>query len=30
MRRRIEAKRKALGLPFIEPEGIVMPVPVTA
>jgi carbon-monoxide dehydrogenase catalytic subunit len=30
MRRRIEAKRKALGLPFVEPESIAMPVPVTA
>jgi carbon-monoxide dehydrogenase catalytic subunit len=30
MRRRIEAKRKALGLPFVEPESIAMPEPVTA
>jgi carbon-monoxide dehydrogenase catalytic subunit len=30
IRRRIEAKRKALGLPFVEPESIAMPEPVTA
>jgi len=30
MLRRIESKRKALGLPFVDPESIAMPEPVTA